>query len=95
MRVFAGAASGRAARPLACYYAIALAVPVLNGATIDAAFLEHAAFVLAVPLAAVTGAAGIRRLLRRPGRPANGGCRTQLPVVSTTRKRAFPLIIRS
>ena len=38
-----------ASAPLAWYYAIAVAVPVLNGAPLDRPFLEHAAFVLVVP----------------------------------------------
>jgi hypothetical protein len=46
----------RAAAPLCWYYAIAAGVPVANGATIDAAFLEHVAFVLAVPLLLVAAA---------------------------------------
>ena len=44
------------AAPLGWYYAIAVGVPALNGATLDAAFLEHVAFVLAVPLVLVTAA---------------------------------------
>jgi hypothetical protein len=57
----------QAMAPLAWYYAIALGVPVANGATLDAAFLEHAAFVFAVPLLLVAAAcvpASARRRLR-------------------------------
>ena len=55
-------AFGRASRALAWYYAIAVAVPVLNGATLDSLFLEHVAFVLAVPIMIVTAAACALRL---------------------------------
>jgi hypothetical protein len=64
-------ALGRAARPLVFYYGIAVAVPVLNGATLDREFLEHVAFVVVVPLAIVMAATGSNWLLRR-----NGGRRT-------------------
>ena len=58
-------AFGRASRPLAWYYAVAVAVPVLNGATLDSVFLEHVAFVLAVPVMIVTAAACALRLASR------------------------------
>ena len=58
-------AFGRAWRPLVFYYGIAVAVPVLNGATLDREFLEHVAFVVAVPLAIVMAATGSNWLLRR------------------------------
>jgi len=48
-------AFGGAATPLLWYYAIAVVVPLLNGAASrDALFLEHTAFVLLVPVALVT-----------------------------------------
>jgi len=44
-RAFRGAAA-----PLLCYYAIAVVVPLANGAALrDAPFLEHVCFVLLVP----------------------------------------------
>jgi len=55
-------AFGRASRPLAFYYGIAVAVPVLNGGTFDRLFLEHVAFVLVVPLVIVTAAGCAARL---------------------------------
>ena len=51
--------------PLAWYYAIAAAVPLLNGATLDAAFLEHVAFVFAVPLVLVATAGASGHIARR------------------------------
>jgi hypothetical protein len=59
----------RAAAPLSWYYAIAVAVPVLNGAALDGAFLEHAAFVVAVPAAIVTLAGGGTYLFGRRTQP--------------------------
>jgi hypothetical protein len=56
MRATIFSALGRASRPLSWYYTIAVAVPVLNGATLDSVFLEHAAFVLAVPVVIVMAA---------------------------------------
>jgi exosortase K len=35
--------------PLAAYYAVTLAVPLVNGAAVSQAFIEHALFVLVVP----------------------------------------------
>jgi hypothetical protein len=46
----------QAVAPLAWYYAIAVGAPIANGATLDAPFLEHAAFVFAVPLVLVAAA---------------------------------------
>lgn len=44
-RAFRGAAA-----PLLCYYAVAVVVPLANGAAArDAPFLEHVCFVLLVP----------------------------------------------
>jgi hypothetical protein len=40
----------RAATPLLWYYAVAIVVPVANGAGTGAGFVEHAAFVLVLPL---------------------------------------------
>jgi uncharacterized membrane-anchored protein len=39
--------------PLISYYALTLAIPLANGAAGGSNFLEHAAFVLAVPLVVV------------------------------------------
>lgn len=61
-RVFQGAAA-----PLAWYYAIAVAVPVLNGAPVDRSFLEHIAFVLAVPPGVITLVGLLRGLVRISG----------------------------
>ena len=48
-------AFGGAATPLLWYYAIAVVVPLLNGAASrDALFFEHTAFVLLVPVVLVT-----------------------------------------
>ena len=48
-------AFGGAATPLLWYSAIAIVVPLLNGAASrDALFLEHTAFVLLVPVVLVT-----------------------------------------
>jgi hypothetical protein len=48
----------RAAGPLAWYYAVVVAVPVLNGRPLEGALLEHAAFALAVPALIVAAAGG-------------------------------------
>jgi hypothetical protein len=42
-------ALAEAGAPLALYYAIAVAVPVLNGASWDGVFFEHVACVVAAP----------------------------------------------
>ena len=44
----------RLAIPLLSYLAMTIAVPILNGAPVDAAFLEHAALAITIPLI-VTG----------------------------------------
>ena len=44
----------RTALPLACYYAITLGLPLANGAgRSGAVFVEHAVFVLGVPVIAI------------------------------------------
>lgn len=40
--------------PLASYLAITIVVPVLNGAPLDRAFLEHAILAIALPLIIAT-----------------------------------------
>ncbi len=40
----------RLAIPLVSYLAITILVPILNGAPTDAAFLEHAALAITLPL---------------------------------------------
>jgi hypothetical protein len=61
-RVFGGAAT-----PLLWYYAIAVVVPLLNGAASrDALFFEHTAFVLLVPVALVTVVGLLRRIKDGP-----------------------------
>jgi hypothetical protein len=61
-RVFGGAAT-----PLLWYYAIAVVVPLLNGAASrDALFLEHTAFVLLVPVVLVTVVGLLRRIRAGP-----------------------------
>jgi hypothetical protein len=79
---------GRAFRsafaPLLWYYAIAVAVPVLNGATIDRPFLEHVAFVIAVPLMLTVlagSASSLRRALLRPNIAAVDPSRKERHVV--------------
>jgi hypothetical protein len=49
-----------AGAPLLSYYAIAVAVPVLNGARFDGAFFEHVGFVVVVPLVLVTSIGVVR-----------------------------------
>jgi exosortase K len=49
-RLDRGGASLRLACPLACYYCVTLAVPLVNGAWRSEAFAEHALIVLVVPL---------------------------------------------
>ncbi len=44
----------RLAIPFASYLAVTIAVPILNGAPINAAFLDHAALAITIPLI-VTG----------------------------------------
>lgn len=39
--------------PLVIYYAVTLAVPLMNGALLDAAFMRHAMFVLVTPIVLV------------------------------------------
>jgi hypothetical protein len=54
MRQTVARAFRRAALPLGWYYAVTLALPIANGATLtDRAFVEHAVVVLAVPLALI------------------------------------------
>ena len=53
MRTSIGRAFRDASAPLAWYFAVAVAIPVLNGAAVDRLFVEHVAFVLAVPTALV------------------------------------------
>jgi hypothetical protein len=59
-----GRAFRDAAAPLACYYAVAVVVPVLNGARVDGLFVEHVAFVVAVPAVLVTLVGLVRRRAR-------------------------------
>jgi hypothetical protein len=65
------AAFRRASRPLAWYYGIGVAVPVLNGATLDEVFFEHVTFVLAVPVVMVAASGCAWHLVR--GRWRNDG----------------------
>lgn len=53
-----------ASAPLASYYAIAVAVPVLNGASVDKLFVEHVAFVVAIPTVLVALVGLVRRRAR-------------------------------
>ena len=47
----------RTALPLACYYAVTLGLPLANGAgRSGAVFVEHAVFVLCVPVIAILAA---------------------------------------
>jgi hypothetical protein len=75
MRVAILGAFGRASRPLAWYYAIAVAVPVLNGARPDGAFLEHVASVLIVPVLLVMVAGSAMPLVSRWRRKDTPGAR--------------------
>jgi hypothetical protein len=67
MRAAVARAFHGAAAPLAWYYAIAVAVPILNGAPLDRSFLEHVAFVLAVPPGVITLVGLLRGLARTTG----------------------------
>jgi hypothetical protein len=76
----------RAALPLACYYAMTLLVPLLNGAADAEGFVRHAAVVVAVPLLLVAllsvATGGVRRLavaVRLRPRPAGGRAKSTLP----------------
>jgi hypothetical protein len=61
-RAFRGAST-----PLLWYYAIAVAVPLLNGAASrDPLFFEHTAFVLLVPLVLVTVVGLLARIRAGP-----------------------------
>ena len=62
MKAAIGRAFRDASAPLAWYFAIAVAVPVLNGASVDRRFLEHVAFVVAIPslLVVLVGLVGPR-----------------------------------
>jgi hypothetical protein len=64
MRASIGGTLRDAAAPLFFYYAVAVAVPVLNGASLDRAFFEHVAFVVAVPPVVIALAAIVRGLVR-------------------------------
>ena len=63
---------GRAVTPLAFYYAVTLALPLLNGAY-RPAFRQHAAAVLTVPLALIVLFCALfyaaRAVARRAGAP--------------------------
>lgn len=61
-RAFRGAST-----PLLWYYAIAVVVPLLNGAASrDALFFEHTAFVLLVPVVLVTVVGLLSRIRAGP-----------------------------
>jgi len=70
----------RSAAPLFWYYAIAIAVPLLNGAS-GAAFVAHAFYVLAVPPACVVVVAVGVVVCRRAGNRARAGGRAGGPRV--------------
>jgi hypothetical protein len=53
----------RAALPLAAYYAVTLAVPLVNGAS--DAFMAHAPIVLLVPIVIVVSTAAIGIVIRK------------------------------
>ena len=57
----------RAALPLACYYAITLGLPLINGAgRVETTFVYHALAVLVVPLVLVALATATLTVVRRP-----------------------------
>jgi len=60
-----GQALRGAALPLASYYTVTLALPVVGGAPLSGAFLEHALVVLLVPLLVVIGACAVRATAAR------------------------------
>jgi exosortase K len=73
----------RLTTPLVSYYALTLAVPLVNGAGRNgAAFIEYALFVLIFPLAVIAFAAAASRLAdrlsARPSRNASGAILCQL-----------------
>jgi hypothetical protein len=51
----------RVALPLVSYYAVTLALPLANGATLSGAFMEHALVVLIVPPVAIMLACAVHR----------------------------------
>jgi hypothetical protein len=56
-------------QPLLWYVGVALGLPILNGARVDADFLEHASTVLAVSGAVTTAGWWVRRRRGRPPQP--------------------------
>jgi hypothetical protein len=55
----------RTALPLASYYVVTLALPLINGAArSDSAFVKHALVVLVVPLAVIVIAYAIGQIVR-------------------------------
>lgn len=76
-RLDRGVTSTRVAWPLACYYVVTLAVPLVNGAWRSEAFAEHALIVLVVPLMLVLCMWAIRDF----------ACRTCLRLGYETRRR--------
>jgi hypothetical protein len=67
MKAPTGRAFGGAATPLLWYYAIAVVVPLLNGAASrDAQFFEHTSFVLLVPVVLVMVVALLSRIRAGP-----------------------------
>ena len=61
----------RTALPLAAYYGVTLAIPIINGAQLSGAFLDHATTVVLVPLAAIALSCAVQfaaRVLVKPSR---------------------------
>lgn len=73
----------RAALPLACYYAITLGLPLLNGAgSAGTAFMHHAVAVFVVPMVLIALVSATRHLYRSA--PWRSPARSTVQVDSVT-----------
>lgn len=61
----------RMALPLASYYAVTLALPLANGATLSGTFMEHALVVLIVPPVALMLACAVHTIAHALARLCN------------------------
>lgn len=72
----------RVALPLGCYYAVAIALPLANGAAQSgAAFVDHALIVLIVPLLLIVLVCGIHSVVQ----VIASACRSALLLAQSTR----------
>lgn len=55
--------------PLASYLTVTIVVPILNGAPVDADFLEHAALAITLPLTITATLSPVLRRLAACARP--------------------------